>query len=333
MTTDSDGSTSVSPNLTFPVYAHPSAALPLASRSIADVGQWVNFTEVAVAGAGIFAYTWYGLANATCAGSATATPACYFTAPGNYSVGVMIEDRNTLFSTSPDAVVSVFALPAASAPVPDVASGDVGQSVTFHTSVSGGYGADTFAWIGLPGTCLGERTSTPACILTTAGTFNLQVSASDINGGTSLPSTSTSFVVYPSLSVRAPTVSPDRLALGGSVQVATVVMGGSPSDTFDWSGLPPGCAGTAAVVTCTPTQAGNYWIGVNVTDGNGVVAVSGQANLNVSVAGPSTGGGISPSSLGLYAIVGVGLAVAIALALFVGWRLGKRSAPPPPPRR
>jgi YVTN family beta-propeller protein len=327
-TTDSNGATSVSPVLVFPVYAHPTAARPTASRDIADVGQWVNFTELPSAGPGIFAYTWSGLDSATCAGTMTATPSCTFPSPGNYSVGVQVEDVNGYFATSPDTIVSVYSLPSTSAPTTDVASADIGQTVRFSTTDTGGYGAITFNWTGLPpGVCLGPGSATPSCTLQAAGTFTIQVAATDGNGATSLWSTSTTFVVYTDPSVATPTVSPAHLTLGGSVRLSTSTRGGAPGTTYDWSGLPPGCAGTTAVLACTPTSAGVYWVSVNATDGNGEVADSGMAEVNITAPVPVSSNAASGSET--YALVGLGVVAVVAVALYGGWRMGRRTAPPP----
>jgi DNA-binding beta-propeller fold protein YncE len=329
--TDSNGAISLSGVLTFPVYAHPSAERPTASRTIADVGQAVTFTEVAVVGPGVFAYTWSGLGTASCSGLTSATPDCTFPSPGNYSVGVQIEDTNGYFDTSPNTVVSVFAPPSTSAPTSDVASADVGQTVRFTTTISGGYGAITYAWTGLPtGICQGNLTATPSCVIEGAGTFTIQVAATDADGATSLPSTSTSFVTYPAPTVTNPTVTPDPVILGGSVRISVSTRGGAPGMTFDWSGLPPGCGGATGVVSCAPTALGSYWVSVNVTDGNGATAASGEADLNVTAAVPPSSGG--SGSLVLYGAVGGGIAIALAVALYGGWRMGRRRPPVSPPR-
>ncbi len=53
------------------------------------------------------------------------------------------------------------------------------------------------------------------------------------------------------------------------------VVGGSGSDGYGWSGLPPGCFGAdLPTISCTPTQMGSYNVVVAVTDNHGATGTA-----------------------------------------------------------
>ena len=77
------------------------------------------------------------------------------------------------------------------------------------------------------------------------------------------------------------------LPLGDPVTFTASVAGGTPPYTFQYVGLPPGCAGNnASTFSCVPLQAGHYNITGTVLDGAGRSAMSFPATLYVW-AGPA----------------------------------------------
>jgi YVTN family beta-propeller protein len=64
--------------------------------------------------------------------------------------------------------------------------------------------------------------------------------------------------------------NPASLALGQSTDLVATPTGGTLPYTFDYSTLPTGCSNANETpLPCTPTAAGTYYVGVNVTDPTG----------------------------------------------------------------
>ncbi|MCI4372534.1 MAG: hypothetical protein L3K02_02665, partial [Thermoplasmata archaeon] len=64
---------------------------------------------------------------------------------------------------------------------------------------------------------------------------------------------------------------PTVLETGASVQFDGQALGGNGSISFEYSHLPPGCAGpTQLVFSCRPTGAGTFSVALNVTDAAGL---------------------------------------------------------------
>jgi hypothetical protein len=133
-------------------------------------------------------------------------------------------------------------------------------------------------------------------------------------------------VVYLDPILGVPDITPSTVRLGQPVTISVEIAGGSGNESYRWSGLPPGCLGTGAVITCSPTEAGSYPVSLTVEDGNGGVGNSPTATLNVTPASTSS------AILGLPpADVAVVIGVALVLAVFFGvllLRARGRQAPP-----
>jgi hypothetical protein len=75
---------------------------------------------------------------------------------------------------------------------------------------------------------------------------------------------------------------PSTLAVGQSLELTSTVMGGSTPFRFGYTGLPPGCASlNASVLSCLVSTAGQYLVGVTVTDAAGL-SVTGEVNVTVT---------------------------------------------------
>lgn len=96
------------------------------------------------------------------------------------------------------------------------------------------------------------------------------------------------------LTLRGVFAAPSSLAQGQLLTLTAVPSGGTGGRVYAWSGLPPGCAGTSAQLSCHPTGGGNFTVTVTVTDAAGGRA-TGHVTIHVSglaiasfVASPST---------------------------------------------
>ncbi|HYK94050.1 MAG TPA: hypothetical protein VEY07_08445, partial [Thermoplasmata archaeon] len=83
------------------------------------------------------------------------------------------------------------------------------------------------------------------------------------------------------LALRSVSAMPAYAAEGAPLALTATATGGTGGRSYSWMGLPPGCAGTTANLSCRPTSGGNFTVTVTVTDAVGN-HVSGSVNLTVS---------------------------------------------------
>jgi hypothetical protein len=292
--TDSNGIRAASGALRFTVFGDPTTTTPTPSRSSLDVGQNVTFSTTASYGSGGYSYAWSGLPTG-CSSSNTPSLGCTPSGSGSFRVTVTVTDSNGGTGGSAGTLsLTVYADPTAATPTANRTSADVGQSVGFSSSTSGGPGAggNTYAWSGLPSGCSGTGTLSVTCNdLGNAGTFSVTVSVTDADGysARSLP---LNFTVSDDPSIATPGANRTSADVGQSVTLTTSASLGSGGYSYGWAGLPSGCSGSTSSVTCTVLAAGTFSIRASVTDSNGVVAWSGALGFTVypdpTVAPPSS---------------------------------------------
>lgn len=299
--TDSGGRTSATAiSSSFPVYADPALSTPSVRvngtvASQADQGEALLFTAslTSPGSGGISSYTWTALPPG-CAGTGN-TVSCSASAAsvGLYSISVSVTDSNGVSATSASASLTIFADPT----LADFAlnpSVDVGQGGYFVAQPSGGSGTYTnYTWAGLPGPeCYGTLYSSIAyCVFSVAdiGPLTVSVKVTDSTGWVVYAGPSNfACTVYADPAVSAPVVTVNGTAgttadAGQTLGFATTLVnpGSGGFTQYTWTGLPTGCAGTTASITCTPSSTGTYLVRVNVTDSNGVTATSTQVSLTV----------------------------------------------------
>jgi YVTN family beta-propeller protein len=306
------------------VYPDPVSVLPTADHTSADVTEAVTFSEAAYGGPGSFQYQWVGLEAASCADPASANPSCTFSVTGMVNVSVIVTDPTGAHSVSPALPFEVYSLPTVADPNATRSIADVGESVRFSTSASGGVGGYTFAWSGLPDGCQNLASATPSCTLIAPGYLDVLPSVIDGNGGTANATAEIQILVNDDPTVAPPTLSEASVTVGqGGLVISSDPVGGSGDFTYNWTGLPPGCAGHTQEIRCAPSASGSFPIEVTVRDSTGFVVTSGSANLTVA---PLSALASLVSPVGL---VGLGIA-AVIVVLAVGLlvlRRRRRSAP------
>ncbi|MCI4351367.1 MAG: PKD domain-containing protein [Thermoplasmata archaeon] len=194
-------------------------------------------------------------------------------------------------------ILTVYTDPSVAGVTASVASADIGQSVTFMVVASFGSGGYTYVWSGLPSGCSGTS-ATISCTPAAAGTSLVAASVTDSNGAT-VPGSDLTFVVYPDPVVGLPlgSVVSGVVDAGQSVTfTASASLGTQTYTSFTWSGLPAGCGGTLASITCAGVNlpAGSYSISVTVTDSNNFQSAP-SANLSFVVFLDPTVTALSPS--------------------------------------
>ncbi|HYK93914.1 MAG TPA: hypothetical protein VEY07_07740, partial [Thermoplasmata archaeon] len=116
---------------------------------------------------------------------------------------------------SPILTFTVFPDPVLGSLILSKSSVDIGQSLTVTASVAGGSGGTTFAWQGLPTSCVASPGPTFSCRPSTAGWFSVSATATDTNGASSM-SPVAAIRVFQDPTIRVVNVTPatGRLDLG-----------------------------------------------------------------------------------------------------------------------
>ncbi len=290
------------------------------SPAAVDVGVSTTFL-VTVGPTQTYAYNWQSLPPG-CTGTNVNPLPCSPSATGNYSVSVAVTDPWGLTLHSSSTTLTVNSLPKLDSIAASPAQIDVGVSVTFSASRSGGTEPFTFAYTGLPAGCASQNAATLTCSPTAQGVFVVNVTVTDAYSQVSENNTTLTVNALPTLQVILTPGS--SFSAGKSLTIQAVVVGGTGPFTFDYSGLPAGCASAnATAVTCLPTATGTFNVVVKVTDAFGKNATQ---QLVVSIVPPATS---SSTSLGSYLLLGILLLLAIAAVAFFALR-GRRRGPPAP---
>jgi hypothetical protein len=287
--TDSVGVTATSNTAT--VTVNPTLSVTASPTPVVmDVGQSQTFTSTVSGGTSPYTYEWYldgGAVSGATSASWTFTPL----SAGNYTVYVKVTDAVSGVASSNTVPVAVDAALSVSI-TPTSATLDVGQSVTFTSTVSGGTSPYSYQWY-LNGAAVSGATSaswtfTPS----SAGAYSVYVKITDSVSATAMSNTATVTVnTAPSVGITPASVTLD---VGQSQLFTSTVSGGTSPYTYQWylNGAVVSGA-TSSTWTFTPSSSGSYNVYVNVTDSVGSGAKSNVAIVTVNAAPFVT---ISPTS-------------------------------------
>ncbi|HEV2429080.1 MAG TPA: PKD domain-containing protein, partial [Thermoplasmata archaeon] len=296
---DSSGVAASSPLDT--VSVSPSLGTPTLSPSSPSVdrGQSVSFTAAWTGGTPGFAATLFSVSGSPAACSnlvqSMTTPAggprtatfAPVAPPINTSYCVLVSDSSVgdppAFSSSPIDPLTVGPAPTISTPTSSPRSStDVGEAISFSTTVSGGLAPVSVSWGGLPPGCASVDSLSLFCAYpTTPGSYSIQAIVTDSNRAVAV-SAPLSFSVFSSPGVGVPSFSPATIDRHQTTVAAVGASGGSGNLTFAWEGLPTGCTGTTPTFNCTPAISGTFPVSVVVTDPNGVSVTSSTTDLVVN---------------------------------------------------
>jgi hypothetical protein len=242
-----------------------------------DVGVATTLTVHASLGGSAETYAYTGLPPG-CASVNAPTIRCDPSQSGLYLVEVTISSSAGTAGAFTHLLVNP--APSVASLTANPASTEVGRSFTVTAVVSGGTGALSYDYSGLPSGCSTANRSTLACTPAAAGSFTVRLSVIDNVGGGALASAAVTVVPGPSIgSVR---VSPSAIDLTQWVTISIQASGGIAPYTVITSGLPSGCDALVAMsVTCQPSTTGAFPLTFTLTDHFGVTA-SGSATLVVN---------------------------------------------------
>jgi YVTN family beta-propeller protein len=202
---------------------------------------------------------------------------------GTYTVTLMFTDTSGL-SVWTSLTLEVFGDPSVTSPSASRSSSDVGQSVSFTASASGGSGTyPTYAWTSPAGLgCAPTSTSVLSCLPTgpvASGTVSVVATDSDDMASSAA---TTSFTVHSDPTFTGVSATRGAVDVGGLTTLAALLVGGSGSTVFSWAGLPSGCLSSSTPsLACSPAASGSFAVVAHAIDSNGWNATSATLGLTV----------------------------------------------------
>jgi gliding motility-associated-like protein len=252
-----------------PALALAPGALP---NGVTGTPYTTNGIPAATGGTGPYTYSAAGVPPGLTFNAATREITGTPTQTGTFTIPVTVTDANgnTITSSYTLKVTDPLVLPAAT-----LANGTTGTVYPTQTipSATGGSTPYTYAATGLPAgltfnPATREITGTP----TAAGTFTVPVTVTDADGKTA--TTNYTITVVNPLLLPAATLPDGTEGTLYATQTLPAATGGVGPYTYVGTNLPAGLTFDPATrtVSGTPTQAGNYSIGVTATDSEGRTA-------------------------------------------------------------
>ncbi|WP_431293912.1 beta strand repeat-containing protein [Pedobacter sp. P26] len=227
---------------------------------------------VATGGTGPYTYTATGVPPGLTFNPTTREITGTPTQPGIYTIPVTVVDANgnTITSNYTVKITDPLLLPTAT-----LADGTTGTVYTTQIipGATGGTTPYTYSATGLPpGLTFNPSTRAITGTPTTIGTYTIPVTVTDADGKT--VSTNYSITINNPLVLSAATLPDGTEGTVYATQTLPAATGGVGPYSYVATGVPAGLSFNPATreITGTPTQAGNYTIGLTVTDSQGKTA-------------------------------------------------------------
>src|SRR5437867_15688 len=262
----------------------------------ADIGQMATFTTQALGGSGGYTYGWLNIPTG-CESSNASSISCEPSTAGIFQITVNVTDSNGLTVLGGALSFIVYTDPSIDSFLASPTGLDLGQGSTLLVSASGGYGALSYSFSGLPPGCATVDATVLSCTPSATGNFSVIVTVADLNGF-SVAAEPVSLVVNPD-PVATIVAAPSETDVGLKIAFAITASQGTGLFSYSYQGLPPGCSSSnTPSLSCTPSSSGPYIIEVSATDEAGSIATSSVAvtvNPDLSITSFSP----SASSIGL----------------------------------
>ncbi len=185
--------------------------------STINIGQSVTFTATVKGGTPPYTYDWTGLPT-PCIGLNINTITCNPETAGTYDVTITANDNTGIATDSSTLVVNQPPSLKVSLNI-NPSTINIGQSVKFTASVSGGTSPYTYSWTGLPTSCISSNTATITCNPNAAGTYNAGVTVIDSSTPTQTQTSTGTLIVNQqvlttiTISPLSPTLAPRQAQL------------------------------------------------------------------------------------------------------------------------
>lgn len=219
---------------------------------------------------------------------------CTTTGAGNTTVRATVNDTRG-DSVTFNASLTILQDPVVESFSSNVRSVDLGKPFNLTAKLSGGQAPYSYEYANLPRPCVSLNNSTLSCRPGVNGTFDIRLRAYDVLG----------FIVTANLTmfvsalpkVTSFVISPLETDVNESITIRTIVAFGSAPYTYNYTGLPAGCATTdGPSLSCRPSKSGVYPVEVNVTDSSGISNLA-ETNLTVNPSFAITSFTISPIAI------------------------------------
>ncbi|MGC2288525.1 MAG: hypothetical protein WA688_01530 [Thermoplasmata archaeon] len=179
--TDMWGETASSPTFALVVNPPPAIVSATLSHPEIDTGVSTNLSTVETGGTGPFSWSYGGLPTG-CSTVDGSLLACSPSVTGTFNITVTVTDG--FDETATDMVpLVVNALPSLQVSLSQ-STATLGKSIIISAAVSGGTGPIAFSYAGLPRGCASMNVASVDCLSTEAGTFYVNVTATDVFGKT-----------------------------------------------------------------------------------------------------------------------------------------------------
>ncbi|HXQ93833.1 MAG TPA: hypothetical protein VN864_01495 [Thermoplasmata archaeon] len=244
------------------------------SAPVTDAGLAFSLDVTQSPNAGGLSYEYSGLPSG-CASVNAPHLTCVPADAGTYGIAVAITGADG-FSATAQTSIEVNPPPDVLQFAPTTAVGEVGIAIGLDVNASSGSGGLTYSYLGLPTGCASANTAQLQCTPSAAGTYDITANVTDGVGFTA--SATTQLQVVPALTVTAVGLDRTALDVGQTVRIQTALGGGEGPYTYQYTGLPAGCAtNDASSFSCAPVAEGAFAIGVQATDSLTAVAHGGVA--------------------------------------------------------
>ena len=256
--------TSSQNSTSFTIQSDPSISLQTANPASVDIGQMVTFTAQVTGGSGGYTYQWIGLPTG-CSSSNIDTISCQPAATGTFPVTSKITDSNGFSITSSTLSVNVSPALSLTSFTASPNTLDIGQTITFAASASGGSGGLSIVYYGLPTGCETADSSNLSCTPTSTGIYQVILTVTDSNGF-SVSSNSLISAVNPDPTATI-IASPSSSDLDQTFTFTVNVHGGTGPFSYSYPMLPSSCASSNSPrISCTSSTLGNFTIEAIIVD-------------------------------------------------------------------
>jgi PKD repeat protein len=249
------------------------------SPSVPEVGELVTFDASASMpiGGEIISYEWDFGDGSRASGKIVTHK---YASIGTFIVTLNVTDSEGLWDIKQKRI-EVKAPPLTVTISPLSASILVGQSVTFTSTVLGGYPPYSYQWYLNNSVVSGAASNAWTFTPLTIGTYKVYLNVTDSSGNVAISDIAT-ITVAPQLTISISPMSASIL-VGQSVTFTSTTSGGYPPYTYQWflNGNPVSGA-TSNTWTFTPTTSGIYYVHLKVIDTKGNTAQSDVARIVVS---------------------------------------------------
>lgn len=276
-------------------------------RPMIDVRQSVTYYARAVAnGSPLFSFRYDGLPPG-CVAAGQSTLSCAPTAVGNFSttINVTASWGSTTAWSIAETNLTVDPLPSITSLTVTPQVLDYNQRFTVRLVAAGGTGVERFSYSGTPSNCPSLNTTVLNCTVNGGPipggyphVFQVNGTVTDSLGGRNQSSVNVTVNADPGIPFGAFEPMPRSTDVGLWTDFVSNASGGTGPLTFDYSGLPSGCApANLSILPCRPAVTGTFTVNLTVIDSTGYSSGPTATQLVVNPRPQIIGLALTPATL------------------------------------